>query len=525
MNAEEIAKRILAEPGGDIALRLDAFRTLFGTRLARRPPTIIEALQDKRLLGGLPGFTNLASWQPWLTFLSALYGLPLSAEEQRRFCKHTGRTRYAPPEGGYKEAAVITGVQSGKSRIASTIAAYEGLTATREMDGTNLYAAVLAQDYRGARRTIFSYAAAPFDASPSLARRVVNRTAHTIELDSGVVIAAYPCRPASIRGIRARVLVLDEFAYYVGSDAAATDTEMLRAARGRVATTGGRLVIISSPYGQSGALWNLHRAHYGRDDSPILVWQASAPEMNPTLPADYVERMKETDPEAYRSEILGEFRAGVASLLDPEALDAVVAHGRRELAPAPSVTYRAFVDPSGGRADAFTIAIGHRTPDLAVVDVVRAWPAPFNPAGVVAEASDILKAYRVSSVTGDRYAGEWPREAFRIHGVTYEMAEEDRSSLYLKLLPAVNSKGIELPDLPELLRELRGLERRRGSSGKDRVDHRPGAHDDQANAVAGLSALLVRSVELITTVNTSTALSSKVRYGELASEYSIFGRR
>jgi hypothetical protein len=42
-----------------------------------------------------------------------------------------------------------------------------------------------------------------------------------------------------------------------------------------------------------------------------------------------------------------------------------------------------------------------------------------------------------------------------------------------------------LLDLPDLLRELRGLERRRGASGRDRVDHAPGAHDDWANAAAG----------------------------------------
>jgi hypothetical protein len=116
------------------------------------------ALQDKRLLGGFPVFASLESWRAWLTFLSALYGLSLSAEEQQRFCKHTERSRYSPPEGGYKEAAVITGVQSGKSCIASTIVAYEGLIATPQADGTNLYAAVLAQDLRGAQRTIFSYA-------------------------------------------------------------------------------------------------------------------------------------------------------------------------------------------------------------------------------------------------------------------------------------------------------------------------------------------------------------------------------
>jgi hypothetical protein len=48
-----------------------------------------------------------------------------------------------------------------------------------------------------------------------------------------------------------------------------------------------------------------------------------------------------------------------------------------------------------------------------------------------------------------------------------------------------------VPDIPELLGELRGLERRRGPSGRDRVDHRPGGHDDLANAVAGLLSMLI----------------------------------
>jgi len=502
MDPVELARKVLHGPSSQLGVGIEAVRVLMksGQGARRKPYTIIDALRDPRLLGGLPAFSNLDSWTAWLTFLSALYGLPLSEEEQQRFCKHTGRTRYAPPEGGYHEAAVITGIQSGKSRIASTIAAYEGLVAQPQADSTHLYAAVLAQDERGARRTIFSYAAAPFECSAALASRVVNRTTHTIQLDSGVVIAAYPCRPASVRGIRARVLVLDEFAHYIGSEATGTDKEMLRTARGRIATTGGRVVIISSPYGQSGALWDLHRAHHGKDDSTVLVWQATAPEMNPTLAPDYLEHMRTDDPEGYRSEVLGEFRAGITSLFDPEALEAVVVRGRRESAPAPGVNYLAFVDPSGGRADAFALAIGHQAGEHAVVDLVRAWQPPFNPSGVVAEATDILKSYRVHTVVGDRYAGEWPRESFRAHGISYELAEDDRSALYLRLLPRVNAGTVELPDLPALLRELRGLDRRRGPSGRDRVDHRRGSHDDQANAVAGLVVLLQPSVGIVSVV-------------------------
>ena len=88
---------------------------------------------------------------------------------------------------------------------------------------------------------------------------------------------------------------------------------------------------------------------------------------------------------------------------------------------------------------------------------------------------------------GDRYAGEWPRESLRAHGIHYDLSPKDKGALYLELVASLNSRALELPDDPVLLRELRSLERRRGPSGRDRVDHPAGAHDDAANAVAGLS--------------------------------------
>jgi hypothetical protein len=53
-------------------------------------------------------------------------------------------------------------------------------------------------------------------------------------------------------------------------------------------------------------------------------------------------------------------------------------------------------------------------------------------------------------------------------------------------MPAINAATVELPADAKLLAELRSLERRRGVAGRDRVDHRPGSHDDRANSVAGV---------------------------------------
>ena len=116
--------------------------------------------------------------------------------------------------------------------------------------------------------------------------------------------------------------------------------------------------------------------------------------MNPTLPSDYLARMAEDDPDAYHSEVLGEFRAGIVTLLNPEAVADCVAAGVRERPPDPWCRYVSFVDAaSGSGKDAFAAAIAHRDGDKAVLDVIRAWRPPFNPSGVIAEVAVLLQAY------------------------------------------------------------------------------------------------------------------------------------
>lgn len=450
---------------------------------------VLEALRDRGLFGGLPAFRDLATWEPWLAFLRAVYGLPLSAGDLETFRRHTGRS--VVREGGYREAVCIVGRQSGKSRIAALVAGFEAVMASREADRTELYAVLVAQDHRAALRTLFRYATAPFETVPILVRSVQARTAGTLNLESGVVLTAYPCRPASVRGLRARVVVIDELAFFTGTDGNPTDREMLRAVRPCLATTGGRLLILSSPYGQTGALWDLHRQHFGRDDSPVLIWQASASEMNATLPSDYLERMREEDPEAYRSEVLGEFRSGLSTLFDAGVLEDATDAGRRESPPEPDErSYAAHFDASGGRADAAALAVGHREGDLVRVDLVRRWPAPHNPEAVIGEAADILGQYRVASVQIDRFGGDFPLRAFERHLVHAEVAASTTVQHYLGLLPLVNAGRVRLVDDPTLLRELRMLERRTGMAGRDRVDHRRGEHDDAAAAVAGVVSVL-----------------------------------
>ena len=92
--------------------------------------------------------------------------------------------------------------------------------------------------------------------------------------------------------------------------------------------------------------------------------------------------------------------------------------------------------------------------------------------------------YRCSSVTGDRYAGEWPRQAFQKHGITYQVSDMNRSQLYASLEPLLASQQVELLDMPMLEAQLIGLVRK-----GEKIDHPPGEHDDHANAAAGALVL------------------------------------
>ncbi len=167
--------------------------------------------------------------------------------------------------------------------------------------------------------------------------------------------------------------------------------------------------------------------------------------------------------------------------------------GREELPPAPEVQYFAYCDPAGGgdqSGDSFTLAVGHKETELLILDALREKVPPFSPSAVCEEFAQLLRKYRISTVSGDKYSGEFVRELFQGHGIHYETSHRSKSEFYLDLLPMVTSRKIELLDSPILISQLTSLERKSVRSGRDSVDHVPGGRDDVSNSTAGLFGLL-----------------------------------
>jgi len=446
---------------------------------------LLEACADEQLFARW--FRDRATWSAWFVFIAALFGLSMDEEQAATFRRFTGRSNL--PSAPSSEAWLIIGRRGGKSFVMALIAVY--LACFRDYapylaPGERATVLVIAADKKQAR-VILRYVRAMLTQIPLLASMVEGDTAWSIDLNNLVTIEVGTASFRSTRGYTYAAVLADEIAFWrTDVDAAEPDYEILDAIRPGMATIPGSVLLgASSPYARRGALWDAYRRYWGKDDAP-LVWKAATREMNPTVPQAVIDRAEERDPASASAEFGANFRSDIEALLTREAVEAVVDLNVRERAPIPGVRYTAFVDPSGGSSDSMTLGIAHRDADGHVLlDAIRERRPPFSPESVVAEFCDALKLYGINRVTGDRYAGEWPREQFRKLGIQYDLSEKPKSAIYQELVPAINSGTASLLDEARLINQLIGLERRTARGGRDSIDHEPGGHDDVANAVAG----------------------------------------
>lgn len=445
---------------------------------------LLQAMNDERLLA--PWFRHPESWTAWRSFVAALFGLPLTEQQAGLFRQCTGREEL--PTDQAQEAWLICGRRSGKSFILALLAVYLACFKRYQVHlapGERATVLVLATDRKQAR-IIFRYARSMLKEVPMLARMVERETADSFDLSNSVTIEVGTASYRSTRGYSFAAVLCDEIAFWPHDDSAEPDYAVLDAIRPGLSTIAGSMLLCaSSPYSRRGAMFDAFRRWWGQDGRE-LVWRAPTRTMNPTIPQGIIDRAMERDPASAAAEWLAEFRSDVESFVSREAVEAVVSPDVRERAPVAGVRYQAFVDPSGGVSDSMTLAIGHRDGGVALLDALREVRPPFSPESAVRDFCALLKRYDVTTVQGDRYAGEWPREGFRNHGVRYEPSAKPKSDLYRDLLPRLNSGEVDLLDDGRLVAQLCGLERRTSRSGRDSIDHAPGGHDDLANAAAGV---------------------------------------
>jgi hypothetical protein len=451
-------------------------------------PSILDMLRDV-----FPQFMQ-PSWSAWRAFLCAVFGLAPENEEAASLIRRcTGRS--AAIVAAAREIWLIAGRRAGKSFIVALLAIYLSLFREYRLSpgevGTLI---ILAADKKQAR-VIKRYVAGLLRSAPLLKDEIVCETAESIELRNGLVIEIFAASFRSTRGYTAIGVIAEELAFWRNEDSANPDTEIIAALKPSLATTGGLLIALSSPYARRGELYKNFRRHFGaKDGDPVLVWKADTRTMNPEVPQSIIDEAYEEDASRAAAEYGAEFRSDVETFISREALDACVVPGRTEVPRVAGVSYRAFLDFAGGSGgDSATLAIAHVEKRdgvvVCVIDAIRERKPPFSPDSVCEEFAALIKNYGIARAISDKWGGLFPIEGMKKRGVRVEPSAKAKSDLYRELLPLINSGRCELPDDKKLIAQLAGLERRTARGGKDSIDHPPGAHDDLANAVAGVLTL------------------------------------
>lgn len=446
---------------------------------------IIQAFEDPKIFGSL--IRDQKTWANWKVCLKAIFGLTMDRQEMRRYRKFTDRKK--PSGNPFKEVFLIIGRRGGKSFISALIVVYLAVFKDWKAKlgpGERGYIMCIASDRKQAG-VVLNYIKEILRL-PIFKNMVINETKEEIELSNNVIIAVVTCSYRALRGYTVLAAIADELAFWRDDYSANPAKEVLTALRPSLGNVPDSLLVgISTGYSRSGPLWEAYRDKYGVEDKEILIWKAGTLDMNPTYNKKTIDKALKDDPSAAQAEYglgLG-FREDLESYLSEEALEAVVIPGRFELSKIEKASYFAFVDPSGGRGDAMTLSICHKEDSGKIIqDCIRIKRPPFNPQECVKEFAEAIKGYGLSSVTGDKYSGEWCSSSFGNEGITYKNSELTKSDIYLEFLPLIMQGKVELLDHKQQTTELRQLERRTGR-GKDMIDHPKGLHDDLANAAAG----------------------------------------
>lgn len=448
--------------------------------------TLLDAIADPKLFA--PFFRHPDSWIAWRAFIAAAFGLPMSGEERAIYKACTGR-KDAPTQQ-MRELVLVIGRRGGKSRVLALIAVWLACFHDYRQyldEGELGVVQVLAADKEQAR-VILRYVKGFIKKVPMLARMIERDTNVGLELSNSISIEITTSSYRAVRGRTVLAALCDEIAFWQSEETSASpDVETINAIKPGMATIpSSMLLLASSPYSRRGVLYNMHRQYHGKDDPRVLSWQAATDVMNREIDPAFLAQAYQDDPVSAAAEYGAQFRTDVEAFIAREAVEAVTSEERERPCLA-DFKYHAFADAAGGSgSDSFTLAIGHVENGISVLDVIREAKPPFSPETIVEQYSALLKSYRITKLSGDRYGGDWVREKFLGHGITYEPSAKPKSTIYGEFLPLMMSKKCDLLDNQRLMNQLCGLERRTARSGKDSIDHTPNGHDDVANAVAGV---------------------------------------
>lgn len=468
---------------------------------------------------------------PQQVIIKALYGLPLSsAAEHKAWAVLNGNCKidplgfvtewweypYEPKE--YEELVALIGRRSGKSYITCFIALYEiifGGHSQYVKEGQDFIIPYIAQDLPTARVNMKMIKLLASEV-PLLKAQIADDKPNFTKFKNGLTVQIEPPRVKTGRGWAMPLVIMDEVGFWpTAEEAADQDVEVQRSVRPSTFQFPHRkMLIISSPYTETGILWEYHRAgtegkNLADDDiekaqfEGTLVLQCSTAAMENPMTVKYARKMltkeQAADPEGFVREYLAKFVKSVSSFILGEHVDNCTSKGIKERTlqmalkmgdrPAPV----AVMDPAF-RNDSFAFAIFHNDrKGKVVMDTLRVWTPNkklgiiIDPDAVMREIGEILKKWNLKIVYSDQYQLEALQQiAMRLgyNVIQYDFTTKSKARMYGSLNNMLRTGMVDLLDHHIIYQQLTRLIKKKTTLGTMQISAPPDEHDDVASVIA-----------------------------------------
>jgi hypothetical protein len=402
-------------------------------------------------------------------------------------------------------SVLALGRRSGKTTMAALVSLWCCLLRpellTRLRPGERGYAVTIATNHRQSRLVVQA-ALSIVERSPLLAPLIEGVTEDAIDFANGTTLAAFPCGSRGARGWPILSLTFDELAHMVdaeGSNLAAD--AVVQALLPATAQFGddARVIASSTPWGADGCFAEMFAKADSGEMPGSVAHTATTAEMNPTIEPAFLEAEERRDPEGFKSEYLAQFVGSGGAFFDPENVAACVTLPG-QLRPEDGEDWVAGLDPAFSSDPFGLVLVGRDKRDRRrlLVGLVRSWvpprlkPASLDEARVVedavlAEVASVLRLFDARAIT-DQYKSAGVAERLRRYGIrvrTEAMTAPVKDAAFGFLRGRINEGSVELPEHPELTRELRAI-RTRYAAGRSSVvlPRIGGSHCDLAQALA-----------------------------------------
>ena len=365
----------------------------------------------------------------------------------------------------------VCGARGGKSYILGALRLLHGALSrdlSRMAAGQNAVALIVAPDLRLSREVI-NYVRGAISLRPELSAMVQSDSELRIVIErpdgQSVAIEALPATRGggALRGRSLTDALLDECAFFRDEGYAVNDVELFKAVRPRV-LPGGQTIVSSTPWGESGLLYDLWR---GGSDATTDVFHA------PTLMlrdddaglADVIAAERLRDPENARREFDARFMtSGSGQFFDSNAIRGAVADYDVEAVPyVKRYRYACGVD-LGFKTDSSAMVVaqydGEKYSVASIMELRPEEGSPLVPSEVIATFAAIAKRYGCQHVISDGHY----REAVAEHLLRHQLALIDapagasgKTESYTRARAVLHEGSCIIPDHARLIGQLRAV--------------------------------------------------------------------